>query len=77
MSAPLKWAPLLKGRKLNERPVAHSDKYGIGVGSVRVYKSAISTYSFGKTKFSSLYVLFFSCFCIFRFSFLILVYVFN
>ena len=27
MSAPLEWAPLLKGRKLNERPGAHSDNY--------------------------------------------------
>ena len=29
MSAPLEWAPLLKGRKLNEHPGAHSDNYGI------------------------------------------------
>ena len=29
MSSPLEWAPLLKGRKLNEHPGAHSDNYGI------------------------------------------------
>ena len=28
MSAPLEWAPLLKGNKLNERLGAHSDNYG-------------------------------------------------
>ena len=26
---PLEWAPLLKGRKLNERPGTHSDDYGM------------------------------------------------
>ena len=26
---PLEWGPLLKDRKLNERPAAHSDSYGI------------------------------------------------
>ena len=25
---PIEWAPLLKGRKLNECPGAHSDNYG-------------------------------------------------
>ena len=28
MSAPLEWALLLKGRKLNVHPGAHSDNYG-------------------------------------------------
>ena len=35
MSAPLELAPLLKGRKLNEHPGAHSDNYGSYFGVKR------------------------------------------
>ena len=45
--------------------------------STGLYKSAFSAYDFGKTSFSSFYVLVFSCFCIFGFQFLVSLYVLN
>ena len=39
MSAPLEWAPLLKGRKINKCPGAHSDNYGSGFSLAILYSS--------------------------------------
>ena len=44
MSAPLEWAPLLTGRKLNERTDAHSDSYGI-LASIVCFQCLPSTSS--------------------------------